>query len=555
MLIRFRQTEAERQEAGLTEERVEQISKVWNGLETRKRVMLVAAVLATVASMALLATIASAPRMKLLFAGLDGAAAAHVVAALEQKGVEFEVRGNSVYVPAGVRDELRMTLAGEGLPANGEKGYELLDSLSGFGTTSQMFDAAYWRAQEGELARTIMAGRNIARARVHIAHDSSGGFRRDAKPTASVSVVPAIGSISVAQAEAIRHLVSAAVPGMNADDVAVIDANGVLIGQGGEGKAGQQGEERAARLRERVLRLVEARVGPGNAVVEVSVETVTEQRSVRERRIDPDSRVAISKDVEETSDSSTSKPASVTVASNLPDGEASGGGAGSEQASTSRERVNYEISQTEVEVLQQPGDVRRLTVAVLVNGIRSKGPDGSLEFRPRAEEELAALRELVAAAVGFDEARGDVITIRSMEMPAVDLPEMAPSASWFDRLNIDVTQIVQAAALAIVALILGLFVIRPLLLADRRAAEQLTGLPAAIPDDPANALPVLNGEIDDTSDGGMLRETGASQESDVQLPSPRAEDAVDRLRAMIGERQEETVQILRSWLQEEEETA
>jgi flagellar M-ring protein FliF len=342
---------------------------------------------------------------------------------------------------------------------------------------------------------------------------------------------------------------------MNADDVAVIDANGVLIGQGGESKNGQQGEERAARLRERVLRLIEARVGPGNAVVEVSVETVTEQRSVRERRIDPDSRVAISKDVEETSDSSTSKPASVTVASNLPDGEASGGDTGSEQASTSRERVNYEISQTEVEVIQRPGDVRRLTVAVLVNGISAEGPDGSVEFRPRSDEELAALRELVAAAVGFNETRGDVITIRSMELPALESPETAPAVSWFDRVNIDLTKIAQAAALAIVALILGLFVIRPLLMADGRASQKIAGLPNANLKDPANALPVLDGEIDDQSYGETLGVTDNSTISDVQLPSPLAEDPVDRLRAMIGERQEETVQILRSWLQEEEETA
>lgn len=97
---------------------------------------------------------AAQPSMTLLYSGLEPGAAGEVVQALEQRGVVHEVRGRAIYVESGQRDELRMTLASEGLPQNNSKGYELLDTLSGFGTTAQMFDAAYWRAKEGELART-----------------------------------------------------------------------------------------------------------------------------------------------------------------------------------------------------------------------------------------------------------------------------------------------------------------------------------------------------------------------------------------------------------------
>ena len=117
-------------------------------------------------------------------------AAGDVVRALEQRGATFDVRGGSIFVDSSQRDELRMTLASEGLPANSTSGYELLDSLSGFGTTSQMFDAAYWRAKEGELARTIVASSQFAMARVHIASTGSNPFQRGITPKASVSVTP-----------------------------------------------------------------------------------------------------------------------------------------------------------------------------------------------------------------------------------------------------------------------------------------------------------------------------------------------------------------------------
>ena len=101
--------------------------------------------------------------MALIYGGLDSAQAGEVIAGIERAGVPYEVRGDAIYVASDQRDRLRMDLAAEGLPAAGSTGYELLDGMSGFGTTSQMFDAAYWRAKEGELARTILALPNVAR--------------------------------------------------------------------------------------------------------------------------------------------------------------------------------------------------------------------------------------------------------------------------------------------------------------------------------------------------------------------------------------------------------
>lgn len=140
---------------------MQQILAIWQSLDLRRRVILVGATLATFAAILALSSIASRPSLSLLYAGLSGDSAGQVLAALDQQGVSYEVRGELIYVEGAQRDALRMALASQGLPATGGSGYELLNSLSGFGTTSQMFDAAYWRAKEGELARTIAANPQI----------------------------------------------------------------------------------------------------------------------------------------------------------------------------------------------------------------------------------------------------------------------------------------------------------------------------------------------------------------------------------------------------------
>lgn len=525
---------------------MQQILSVWNALSPGRRALVAGATLAMFLSVLVLARLAATPGMALLYAGLENGPAGEVVRALEARGVPYEVRGGSIFVAEPQRDELRLTLASEGLPANSTKGYELLDSLSGFGTTSQMFDAAYWRAKEGELARTILSSRDIASARVHIANTASDPFRRDARPTASVAVAASSGAITPEQARALSHLVASAVPGLAPADVAVIDSiNGVVSSS--DTPTGQPGTspDRTAALRDRVQRLVEARVGRGNAVVEVAIDTVTESETLRERRIDPESRIAISSETEErTTSADEAGGGGVTVASNLPDGDAAEGEKSSRRESETRERVNYEVSETEREVLRAPGAIRRLSVAVMVNGTMAEDETGAEVFAPLPEAELDALRELVAAAVGFDEARGDRITLRSMPFEPSLPAGTAGSVSWADRLGLDAMRAIQLAVLAAVALILGLFVVRPVLAGARDAAP---ALPAPGGDGAENAG-TLDGEIS-MGNAFELPEL-------PELPALTAdgagdgaqEDPVARLRELIDQRREEAAQVLHSWL-------
>src|SRR5690606_25465513 len=206
-------------------------------------------------------------------------------------------------------------------------------------------------------------------------------------------------------------------------NVAVIDQeHGVILRSGddsNEAAAGNDGPSREKELKESVTRLLEARVGAGAAVVEVSLATQRESETLRERVLDPASRVAIHTDTEASTDSSNGEAGAVTVASNLADGDVEGGGDSSKRdAARSRERVNFEVSETVRETIRPPGDVSRITVAVIVDGV--EGANG--EWAPRPPEEIAALRELVESAVGFDETRGDRVTIQSMEFS--DQPQL-----------------------------------------------------------------------------------------------------------------------------------
>ncbi len=542
---------------------LQQVFSVWGALGIRQRIVVIGATFAMIIAVLGLTRLASAPNMSLLYAGLENGAAGDVVKALEGHGVEFDVRGGAIFVPDSERDALRLTLASEGLPANSGQGYELLDGLSGFGTTSQMFDAAYWRAKEGELARTIVANPAIANARVHIANSSANPFQRDVTPSASISVTPSGGAISPQQARALKYLVSSAVPGLVPENVAVIDGKGGLIGADADSPTGPTADDKALQLRDRVQRLMEARVGVGNAVVEVSVDTVTESELIRERSFDPEGRVVVSTDTEERNDKADSNGGGdVTVASNLPEGNGGNADASSSSKAETRERVNYEVSETTREITRVPGAIRRLTVAVLVNGTYETADDGSQTFIPLPDPEIEALGDLVSSAVGFEEERGDQITIRSLPFERPEGLGTGPIEPSMFVGNIDTMRLLQMGVLAVVALILGLFVVRPVLASS---GSGTTALPenavGALPSTLDHSSPVLEGEIEPAggfedlpmvADGGGF---GGMGMVDFDMPdgSGGSEDPVDRLRNLIEERKTETVEILRSWLEEDKE--
>jgi len=523
-------------------------------MDNRQRAVLILAVAGFAVVLAWLVRVATQPSMSLLYAGLDGPAAAEVIAALDARGVAYRLDGTAIYVPDGERDRLRLALAGEGLPATGPAGYELLDNLSGFGTTSEMFDATYWRAKEGELARTLLAEPGIRAARVHIANPPRRPFQRDVVPTASVTLTGRAGPVDMARAEAARHLVASAVAGLAPEQVTVIDAvAGVLLRPGEDSPARRAldaGPDRAAEIKGKLERLMAARVGEGKAVVEVTVETVMESETISERVIDPDSRVAVATDSQEKSETAEGTTPGLTIASNLPDAaKTEATPPGKRNATETRERTNFEVSEVRRERVRMPGDVKKIAVAVLVDGIETIAADGTRSWAPRPAEELAELETLVKAAIGFNAERGDVVTVSSLEFtPPPELGTVAEPGLGA-RLALNAMTLIQLGVLALVALVLGLFVLRPLL----RAAPAPD--PDAGPEDEIEAAApgLLEGSEDIAA---------ASMEASQEILEPASAESERRrmkLREAVESRAEESVEVLRNWLEsdrsEEEEEA
>ncbi|MEM1314329.1 MAG: flagellar basal-body MS-ring/collar protein FliF [Pseudomonadota bacterium] len=516
-------------------------------MDGRRRLLAGAAAVATMLVILFLARTAATPTKALLFAGLEPEAAGQVMTALDSRQVPYDVRGDAIFVPESERDALRLALAGSGLPGNGAAGYEVLDGLTGFGTTAEMFDAAYWRAKEGELARTILALPQVRRVRVHIANPRRRPFERGAEPSASVAVSAGAAALSADQARAIRHLVAASVAGLSPASVTVVDAdNGLAIADPQNEDMVTDGADRAEQLKTQVERLLAARVGRDSVIVEVTVDADMNSETVRERLLDPSGRVAIHSDTSESTERSEGgEGGAVTVASNLPDGDAAENGGATRESAETRERVNYEVSEVLTERVRRPGEVRRITVAVMVDGLRAPGADGTPVWSPRPQDELDALRALVESAVGFDAGRGDVITIQSLEFsrpPELGATVGSGAAGFVER---NMMGLVQLGVLSVVALVIAFFVLRPMLLRPE---------PVEAP-----ALPLADLETEDDAPGDVI--DAAAEEVEVALAA--AEEVVDArgaemarlesLRGLVAERPGDAAGLLELWFDRDEE--
>lgn len=553
---------------------------IWSALSVRKKLVVIVATLGVFASVLALSRMAATPNMALLYSGLDAKQSGDVVQELEQRGTAYSIRGEAIFVPAAERDSLRMQLAANGVPMAGGAGYELLDGLSGFGTTSQMFDAAYWRAKEGELARTILSSPDVRQVRVHIANPMGGPFRRGEETTASVLVTSKSGSVTNASAEAFSFLVASAVQGMRPDNVAIIDSlSGRVIGKNSASGSLQSGSAtQEATLKRSVERLLMARLGPGNSVVEVAIDPVTETEKIRERRLDPQSRVAISTDVEELiSSEQNGGGGSVTVASNLPAGDAAQPGEASQsQNSETRTVTNFEISEITRDVERQAGAIKRLTVAVLLNS-SAFAISGEAEDTLLLEQELSDIRELVSASVGFDETRGDKISVKAMSFePVPTLGTLAQETSWTSALTGNPMQLIQLLVLAIVTIAVAAFVVRPILIGSKvtqikqELGEdlQLVAMDGHSYSDDSNEAQLISGAgpvqtgSDAIENGGELPESSVgvierNVQNDPSKQQTASSDAVSQLKSLVEMRQPDTVEILRNWLEDDkfEETA
>jgi flagellar M-ring protein FliF len=443
----------------------------------RVAAMAVVAVL-TLGFFAFLIVRASAPSLAPLYTGLSLEDSAAIVNELQTQNVPYELRGegDTILVPRDQITQVRMTLAQDGLPTRGQVGYEIFDQQSTLGATSFVQNINNVRALEGELARTISSLARIRSARVHLVLPERALFSREQKdPTASI-VLAVRGELSAGEIRAIQHLTAAAVEGLTPSRVSVVDDTGRLLASGAGDNpsailAGEADERKVGieeRMRTRLEDLLANVVGSGRARVQVAVDLDMNRLSKTSETFDPNGQVVRSTQTRDLANSAVGPGESgqVSVSNELP-GATQGTTAGgtSEQGSTTEETTNYEISKTTATELTEAGGIKRLSIAVVVDGTYSTDANGNSVYTPRDQATLDQLTQIVRSAVGFDATRGDLVQVTNLQF--ADRPELGAqgtaSPGLFDFTRDDLLNVAQMAVTLLIALALVLFVMRPLL--------------------------------------------------------------------------------------------
>ncbi|WP_210336210.1 flagellar basal-body MS-ring/collar protein FliF [Methylobrevis albus] len=493
-----------------------------------------------------------------------------IVSALEAQQVPYEMRneGATILVPADRVLRLRMSLAEEGLPLGGSVGYEIFDKTDALGTTSFVQNVNHLRALEGELARTIRAIGRVEAARVHLVLPTRQLFRREAEvPTASI-VLRTRGTLEPSQIRAIQHLVASAVEGLDPSRISIVDEAGRLLAAGGDANAEsmfassmqERTEQYQDRLEAKIEEIVSSIVGPGRARARVSAtldfNRVTETRDL----FDPEGQVVRSTQTREEQSSSSEPQGEMTVGNQVPNGGAGGedaAGGPREAATTSEETVNYEISKTTRTEVVEAGGVKRLSVAVLIDGYYLPDAQGVPTYSPRDQAELDRIAALVRTAMGYDQSRGDqieIVNLRFAEGPQLlgsDGGE--PGLFEFDRA--DIMRFAELGVMAVLTLLVLLFAVRPLIkriLSPEVITEHRTISGATVQVD-ESGNPIAVAQIGPDGNPVMVQIEGPPVPSRIEEAQAQGEAQMVQVRKvgeLVVENPGEASIIVRTWLSE-----
>lgn len=518
----------------------------------------------------------TAPTMALLYSGLDPADASKIVAKLENMSVPYELGsgGTQILVPNDQVAKLRMTVAQEGLPSGGSMGYEIFDRSESLGTSNFVLNIHHLRALEGELSRTIQSLAHVKRARVHLVLPRRELFSRNA-PEPSASVVLAMQSgrrLSPGEVYAIQQLVAAAVPNLQPSHISIVDGQGTLLAKG-RGKNPSDGAGADAGVKDGIRKsfesemartieeMLERSIGPGRVRAEVTAEMDFDRISTTTETYDPDGQVVRStQTVEENSATKDGQTAAqpVSVTSNLPSAgqgqnrpPAAGEPKNSANSNRTEETVNFEISKTTKTYVRESGSVKRLSVAVLVDGnYIDEGAGKQRTYKERSNEELAQYKKLVETAIGFNPQRGDkveVINLRFAKGQEVVEEEPRP---LFGLGKNDYIRIAELLILGIVSILVILLVVRPLI------KRILDALPDAIASSKSLisesvAAAAANGALPPGATTPRALPSGVGGPPDIDMANieNRVRDStVKKIGEIVDKHPEEAVGIIRNWM-------
>ena len=510
----------------------------------------------------------SEPKYKVLFSNLDDRDGGAIVTALGTMNVPYRYNetGTALLVPADRVYDARLQLASQGLPRGGSVGFELMDNAR-FGASQFAEQINYQRGLEGELARSIEAMNTVQHARVHLAMPRQSLFVRERQaPTASVllNVYPG-RSLSDAQVSAISWLVASSVPELTAENVSIVDQNGRLLSAPlGEGRGMDADQmrfvrEMEQRTVERILTILNPLVGPGNVHAQASADVDFARREETSEVYRPNQepgQAAVRS--QQTSDSTqrgvspaqgvpgalsnqappnaqaplTNPPAQQPPRPGQPPA-AAGAQQQQQQQQTGTQAAtanlnerrdattNYEVDRTISHIKQPVGNLKRLSVAVVVNYIRDK--DGEPQALP--PEELNKLTNLVREAMGYSETRGDSLNLVNSQFN--DGPPPLPM--WRDPEMI-------ALFKTILAWLVGLVVAFWLYRKIRRSVTEYL-------------YPPVDPEMAEAERQEAARE---AQDAARSKELSRYEDNLERARTMANKDPRAVAMVLRTWMSKDE---
>ena len=502
----------------------------------------------------------SRPQYQLLYAGLEPDSANAVLEELRTAKVPYQLGdgGRSILVPSEKVYDLRLDLAGKGLPTGGKDGLELFDR-SAMGATRFMQEVNYQRALQTELVRSITQIRGIRGARIHIVPPKESLFaddREQARASVILNVDPG-QRVQPAQVKAIAHLVSGAIKGLEAQRVAIVDSNGNVL-QNGEPDDGsstvlsadQMSQQFALEkeLKGRIESMLAPVVGPDKVVARVAAKLNFQRQESTAEVFDPDATAIRSQHRRNQQNSRTAVTSGgvAGVDSNLPDRSGPKDRQRQEGTSDNEETVNYEVTKTVTRTVVPVGQIEHLSVAVLVDGTYKQVPatDGgkpTSEYVPRTADEIGRFTALVKRAVGFDADRGDEVEVVSLPFANGDgTVAPAPETPGWQMLLPVILAVARYVPVAIFFVLFFLFFVRPLMEQVRVAQVQRQRELELVRE--RQQLAIENGE----SPIALTQGTA--------IPS-RPVNPQERMSKLIKEEPSQGVQVMRSWLRDAEEGA
>lgn len=527
----------------------------------------------------------SAPALTLMYGDLSVSDSTEMAAKLDIANIAYKISddGKQISVPPKQVGKARMLLAQDGLPHQGSVGYEIFDQRQSFGVTTFQQNINALRALEGELSRTLGTIESVRSARVHLVLPQHELFSREETP-ASASVFLTLnknGSIAQEQISAMQHLVAASVPQLKPSNVAIIDQAGNLLARGeadeaGDGASARGGDEMRQKYEMRLARRIEGMIGRivgyGKVRASVSADIDFDVVSRNSESFNPDGQVARSTQstTEENADTTAAAGAGVTVQNNLPGIPAAGsnGGSGGSKSSRTEETTNYEITKTIENLVRASGEVKKQSIAVLIDGAyetdtEAKKPDEGKEedwqppkkYIPRTQEEMDKIATLVKSAAGYDEGRGDAVQVVNMRFAESEggSPAAVDGSLLMGFPKAEILNMAETLSLSIVAVLVILLVLRPLAThitagsrgrgGDGSSQEDMALLAAG--GGQAQLAPPMAGMI-----GGGNEELDSMMDMSAVEGKVKA-SSLQKISDLVTSHPNETVSVLRQWMSQE----